>query len=96
MEINLAELPVIYQCLLIVACNLAYATARTINIGHAVKGTILQNVISNGGLVAVWFISLSLGLRAALDGEFVILLVYLVSSAVGPIPLLIKQKRPWY
>ena len=94
--INITEWPTIVQCMIVVISQFAYSNIRMANIQHAMHGSIAQNIVSNTGIVATWLLSLSLGLKSMMDGNIAILLSYLISAAVGNVPLLIKQGRPLF
>ena len=89
------EYSTLVQCLIALICQVVFVGFRTINIQHAINGSILENIGSNIGIQLTWILGTTFGVKAVLEGDMIIFTAYVLGGVLGIILVLMRKGRPW-
>jgi len=63
--------------------QLVFSFSRTLNVRYTAKENVLKSITTSVFIKITWLISSSLGVKGVLDGDYLLIFVYIVSGILG-------------
>ena len=71
--------------LFVLITQLLFMFFRTINIIHTTNGDIMRSALSNLATTIIALLGTSVGIKSVLEGEWTVVVFYLIGSTIGQI-----------
>lgn len=63
--------------------QLVFSFSRTLNVRYTAKENVFKSIITSFFIKITWLISASFGVKGVLDGNYLLIFVYIISGILG-------------
>lgn len=71
------------ELIILFISQLIFSFARTLNVRYTANENVLKSILTSTLIKITWLVSSSLGVKGVLDGDFTLMLVYVISGILG-------------
>lgn len=71
------------ELIILFISQLVFSFSRTLNVRYTAKENVLKSIITSVFIKITWLISSSLGVKGVLDGDYLLIFVYIISGILG-------------